>query len=207
MENNTKASWEKFLNPKTLKTNLIKCSIYIVFFEKLKEIIIEKIKDFYFAGFENGKDLIDDEYKERFYKQGVDIFDESLNWLVENEAINRAEKQKIIELKKHRNEIAHEMINFIASSEKEVKETLLVECYEILSKIDKWWIIEVELTTNPDFMQIDHNSIEHDSIFSGNMALLQLLYKVYIGDDKSLENIYNKIINIPDKGDKYGKEN
>lgn len=194
MDTNTKTSWEKFLNPQSLKNNLIKCSVYIVFFEKLKESIVEKIKDFYWTGYENGKDIIDEKYKKRFYKQGVDIFDESLNWLIEHGAISNTDKQKIIELKNHRNEIAHEMANFIASNEKDVKETLLLECYEILSKIDKWWIVEVELPTNPESMQIDPNTIDYKGIFSGNMALLQLLYMVYTGNDKELNEIYKKVM-------------
>lgn len=196
MNNNTKASWEKFLNPQTLKNNLVKCSVYIVFFEKLKESIIEKIRDFYWTGYLDGKDIISDEYKKRFYKQGIDIFDESLNWLVENEAISNADKQKIIELKDHRNEIAHEMVNFITSIEKDVKESLLLECYEILSKIDKWWIIEVELPTNPESIQLDPESIDYGGIFSGNMVLLQLLYMVYTGNDKKLGEIYEKVMKV-----------
>lgn len=196
MNNNTKASWEKFLNPQTLKGNLVKCSVYIVFFEKLKESIVEKIKDFYWTGYSDGKDIISDEYKKRFYKQGIDIFDESLNWLVENEAISNADKQKIVELKDHRNEIAHEMVDFITSDEKNVNESLLLECYEILSKIDKWWIIEVELPTNPETIQLDPESIDYRGVFSGNMALLQLLYMVYTGNDEGLREIYEKVIKI-----------
>ncbi len=196
MNNNTKASWEKFLNPQTLKNNLVKCSVYIVFFEKLKESIIEKIRDFYWTGYLDGKDIISDEYKKRFYKQGIDIFDESLNWLVENEAISNVDKQKIIELKDHRNEIAHEMVNFITSIEKDAKESLLLECYEILSKIDKWWIIEVELPTNPESIQLDPESIDYGGIFSGNMVLLQLLYMVYTGNGKKLGEIYEKVMKV-----------
>lgn len=194
MDTKTKASWEKFLNPQSLKNNLVKCSVYIVFFEKLKESIVEKIKDFYWTGYEDEKDIIDEKYKKRFYKQGVDIFDESLNWLIENGAINKSDKQKIIELKDHRNEIAHQMVNFITSSGKDVNESLLLECYEIQSKIDKWWIIEVELPTNPESMQIDPEVIHYEGIFSGNMALLQLLYMVYTGNDEGLNEIYKKVM-------------
>lgn len=196
MNTNTKASWEKFLNPQSLKNNLIKCSVYIVFFEKLKESIVEKIRDFYWTGYSDGKDIISEEYKIRFHKLGVDVFNESLNWLIENHAISKTDKQKIIELKDHRNEIAHEMVNFITSSEKDVKETLLLECYEILSKIDKWWIVEVELPTNPESMQINPDVIDYEGIFSGNMALLQLLYMVYTGNDEGLNEIYKKVINV-----------
>ncbi|HRN71079.1 MAG TPA: hypothetical protein PLS49_07925 [Candidatus Woesebacteria bacterium] len=196
MINDNIDSWKKFLNPKLLKTNLIKCSIYIVFFEKLKESIIEKIRDFYWAGYRDGKDIIDEQYKKRFYKKGVDIFDESLNWLIEHKTINKTDKHKIIKLKNHRNEIAHEMMNFITSIDKEVDESLLLECYEILSKIDKWWIIEVELPTNSDLMKMDPASIDYDGISSGNMLLLQLLYMVYTGNDESLKEIYEKVTNI-----------
>lgn len=43
-------AWIKFLNPKELKKNLIKASVYIVFFEQLKSTIVDKVKSFYWIG-------------------------------------------------------------------------------------------------------------------------------------------------------------
>lgn len=193
MKDRTKDSWIKLLNPESLKSNLIKSSIYIVFYEQLKYSIIERIRDLHISGFEGDKEILDKSYTNRF-KKGMDILKESLDWLIENEAITPDDKNKVLTLRKHRNEIAHEMLIFIASTEKEVDDSLLNDCYSILAKIDRWWIIEFELSINPSTMNLDPDSIDHEGIQSMNMILLQLLNYVYTGNDKELAEIYKKFL-------------
>jgi hypothetical protein len=57
MDEDHKAKWKRFLDPEVLRPNLILASIYIAAFEVLKNSIIERIRDFYVAGFD-GKEWI-----------------------------------------------------------------------------------------------------------------------------------------------------
>lgn len=50
MDENIQKSWERFLNPESLKENLVISSLYITSFEILKDSIISKIKDFFIEG-------------------------------------------------------------------------------------------------------------------------------------------------------------
>jgi len=54
MNKKNEVSWERFLNPDSLKTNLILSSLFITIFEMLKDSIISPIKDFYTDGFKDG---------------------------------------------------------------------------------------------------------------------------------------------------------
>ena len=55
VDENVKASWERFLNPTCLKQNIITASVYLIAFEMLKSSIEEKIRNFFIEGFdENG---------------------------------------------------------------------------------------------------------------------------------------------------------
>jgi hypothetical protein len=51
-------NWLKFLNPDELKVNLIRSSMFILFFEILKQTIVDKVQGFYTDKFslnENGE--------------------------------------------------------------------------------------------------------------------------------------------------------
>ena len=65
MQEHIRKSWEKFLNPKALKTSIITASIFSMAFELLKTSIIEKIKGFFTNGFDENGMIISPEYKEK----------------------------------------------------------------------------------------------------------------------------------------------
>ena len=65
MDEKVKASWERALHPKTLKTNIITASIFSMAFEMLKSSIIEKIESFFTNGFNENGMIVDPEYKEK----------------------------------------------------------------------------------------------------------------------------------------------
>ena len=61
-----------------------------------------------------------------------------------------------------------------------------------MGKIDRWWITEVEIPTNPDFTAEDIEKIDHARVFSMRMMSLQLIAKVAYGDDQSLASLYEE---------------
>ena len=63
MQRETQRSWETFLDPASLRPNLIAASIYIAAFEVLKTTIVDRIKDFYANGFDENGWRIDPEYQ------------------------------------------------------------------------------------------------------------------------------------------------
>jgi hypothetical protein len=63
MDNHLQQSWERFLNPATLRSNLIVTSLFLSAFEILRESIVERIRDFYSIGFDPSGPKPDPKYE------------------------------------------------------------------------------------------------------------------------------------------------
>ncbi|MEH1846995.1 MAG: hypothetical protein V7L25_18895 [Nostoc sp.] len=57
-----------------------------------------------------------------------------------------------------------------------------------MTKINRWWIREVEIPINPDF---DGQDIVESDISSGSMLIFQIMIKVATGEDLSM--LWNEI--------------
>jgi hypothetical protein len=195
MNNDTTQSWLKFLNPVELKQNLIRCSIFIAAWELLKEAVVDPILWFYTDGFHGEK------YSRLRYHQEVmeldtrekkDVVQASCLWLRKNNVIDDTDMKMIADIRVHRNFVAHEMTKVLGSAGVQVNLGLLDNLIEILGKIDRWWITEVEIPSNPDFTAEDLEKIDHARVFSMRMMSLQLIAKVAYGDDQSLAALYEE---------------
>src|SRR5690554_488199 len=141
---NAQASWEKFLHPETLKGNLIAISLFITAFENFKNNVIEKPEIFFSNGFDENGPVIDTaKYKEEV----LSLTDKknklyaSLLWFQKLEAIDAADIDAFDGIRKHRNELAHEPMSFLASSDRNFDISKFQELIRLLSKIEQWWFI------------------------------------------------------------------
>jgi len=195
MNDDTTQSWLKFLNPAELKQNLIRCSIFITVWELLKESIVDPILWFYTDGFQ-GKKHIRSRYHQEVIeldtREKKDVVHASCLWLCKNDVIDDADMKMISEIRAHRNFLAHEMMNVLVSAKVKVNLGLIDNLIDILGKIDRWWITEVEIPTNPDFTAEDYDQIDMDKTFSMRMMILQLIAKVAYGDDQALTELYEE---------------
>ena len=64
MDEKIRQSWERFLNPESLRANVVAGSLFIAAFEMLKSSIIDRIRDFFSTGFNQSGPIIDEKYKE-----------------------------------------------------------------------------------------------------------------------------------------------
>lgn len=56
----------------------------------------------------------------------------------------------------------------------------MVGIYDLVAKIDRWWVREVELPSNSVF---DGKEVLDDEILSGNMLFVQMMLRVATGED------------------------
>ncbi|KPV54443.1 hypothetical protein SE17_03730 [Kouleothrix aurantiaca] len=164
-------SVEKLLTPDTLKRNLIVASLYLSAYEILKGAVIDQPKsfftDFTSEGFEPGK-----KYKDEVRSLHKDEFQASCLWHLRNDIITQAEFDEIQVLRRHRNEIAHELASFLIDIDKEVNIHYLRAILRLLTKIDRWWIMSFELPINPDCDEVEVNE---EDVKSGRMVLLDVI--------------------------------
>jgi hypothetical protein len=173
--NDTLKAWEKFLDPQKLKQSLIEASIFITAYELLKEEIIDRPKSYFiYEGQDRSKNRV--EYNKQvkaLHKK--DTFIASYLWLQNQGAMTSQDVELILQIREHRDEIAHELPRLIGSTELEVDKRLLECLKELITKISRWWAFKVDVPTNPDF---DHVEVKEESVLTGSMMFMQVVMGV-----------------------------
>ncbi len=186
--------WEKFLNPKEIKKNLIDASLFLSFFEILNSEIIERIFDFYSNEFRDGKWIASDKYNETIVNRKINgktnIFLSSCQQLLDNNTITQDDFDQIKKIKEHRNRIAHDLPKFLFDSEYVIDKDLFNQIKVLTLKIAKWWIIEVEIPTDPQF---DGQEIDTEGIIPGQEMILNYIFNIANTDIEEFEREFKKI--------------
>ena len=176
-------SWLDFLNPETLRGNLIRASMFLAAFEILEDSVISRLRGFMCFEHDENRHLMDsDHYKDDVLSRHKSRFAASLDWLIENGTVNLSDKDCAQRIRTHRNLIGHELPKIIASSEHELDESLFDELYYLVAKIDRFWIRELEIPLNSDFDNLDPHEIPDSEIISGNMIFLGMMRDIAIGE-------------------------
>lgn len=195
--------WTNILDPQILKSNLEFISLYIALYEKLEDVIISRVKDFYTV-----IELNDVEYQNKVLNlynpkkcskinQQCKTLISSLIWLLEANAITDHDINIISNLKKERNKLTHEMFDFLTQGLPKDIHLRFSDMISVFNKIEKWWIVEVEIPTNCEFENIEDADLEN--VMSGHMLILQLILNIAAkGSNKDFEEIC-KQFNIPIK--------
>lgn len=191
MDNDIDKSWERFLNPEVLRTNLIVASLYITAFEMLKESIIDRIKNFFIDGFDESGWIINDKYRSEVLGLNRSPVYASLQWLKNRDVINEDDIANFNDIKNCRNEIVHEITTYISNGSKIDPLPLFSKITDLLLKIEKWWIINVEIPVNPDF---DDKDIDEEGIVPGGIITLRLLSDIALGTEKESKFYYNELM-------------
>lgn len=191
MNKNTSDQWEKFLDPDVLRPSLFIATMFITTFEILKDTIIDKIREFYIIGLdENGPNVSPNYHSDVLSKHKSPLY-ASLQWLQENNAINNEDLKTFEQLKKTRNLLAHQLFAVVTGQVTSAHEAEFDALVTLLRKIGVWWVVNVEIPTNPDF---DGQEIDEEEIVPGAVLSLQMLIQVASGNTELLEHWRNGYI-------------
>jgi hypothetical protein len=191
MDPDVTQSWEEFLNPNLMRTRLILASIYIACFEALKDSIVTGIRDFFCTGFDESGEKIDPQYESNVLVRNKSAAYASLDWLLEMGAIEEDDVRVYNRAKTCRNTLAHELFSKLASEGlPPYFEQAFVEMVALLRKIEVWWIVNVEIPTNPEF---DGLEIDEEGIMPGRLIAIRALLDVALGDEKQSRFYYDEL--------------
>ena len=184
MNSNAHQSLEKFLNPEMLRSNLIAASIFITSYEILKNSIVDQIRSFYTHGFDDSGPTVSESYRSKVLVLDPKsrLFPASIAWLRANSVIDAKDEQTIADLTQHRNEIAHKLPEFLSNADRDVELARLAGLVALVRKIDRWWILNVELEIQDE---IDPATVKPEEIMSGHMIFLHLLLTTASGGDSN----------------------
>jgi hypothetical protein len=82
MKETTRLAWERFLNPDILRQNLILASLYIAYYEILKDSIIGRLKDFFAREWTKEGPMESETYKVKVLTRNKSSIYASLSWLI-----------------------------------------------------------------------------------------------------------------------------
>lgn len=184
----THEQWEQFLSPQTLHERLISASLFITTFELLKESVVGRIRDFYIIGFDENGPTVGGDYKTRVLSRHRSPVYASLSWLLESEAIDDADLEAFERIKSARNNLAHELPSLVFNGEDFKHVEIFHELVALLRKIEVWWVVNVEIPTNPDY---DGQEIDEDGIVPGPILTLQMMFQVLSGNEELLNTYRN----------------
>lgn len=177
-----------------VKSRLIRAGMFLVAHEMLVSAIKDNLHVFYAdswsadKGWATGEDYrrdvlsLDPKSKEDSHRS-------SIAWLRKNEVLTDDDEIAIRRLTLERNRFAHELQNVIGGSYEPDFDTLFSEIVALVTKIKRWWIINVELETDPDWAD---KGVKAEDITPGSSMLLQILAKVALGEDDEAWELYRE---------------
>lgn len=179
MSEDVRKSWEDFLNPDVMKQRLITASIYLAAYEFLVDSITGRILEFFTDGFSNGEFTVSPKYAAEVLSKNKSPVYASLEWLQEHGVIVEDDLKSFEQVKACRNFLAHELTAVISGQSKADIASNFPVMVTLLRKIEVWWVVNVEMATNPDF---DDAEVDETGIIPGPVWTLQLLLEVALGE-------------------------
>lgn len=183
MNNKALEKWEQMVNPEILRPRLVAAALFIAAYEALKDSIIERIKSFFIDGFKDGKRIIGEDYAKKVLSLHKDnkVLPASLAWLEKMKAIDNDDRLAFDRVTECRNHLAHSLFKMVAGEQPEPDLAVrFSELQALLRKVEVWWIVNVELPTDPDF---DDKEVIENEILPGPVMALQILLDVALGTD------------------------
>lgn len=179
----TTDQWESFLNPDIVRTKLISAGLFLVGHEMLLDTIKRHPLAFFAkhwtAEGPQPSAEYNDEILSRDPKGKADALRGSIAWLRMMDVITADDEADIKVVTNARNELAHEMTAMVGGSKPPSFAEHFATLMDLVQKIEKWWIINVELSINPDY---DGQEIDEDGIVSGPSWIMQMLRLVALGE-------------------------
>lgn len=190
-ENNNTEKWLQFLEPGNLKDNLTFSSLYIATYESFKDYIIEEVKFFFNTGFSDGKYIFSKSYNSDVLSKDKSLAKATLFWLMEMGAIEDQDLVIFDELRKYRNKLSHELMTLLFEGlPKELPEKF-IDLIKLRVKIEKWWILNIEIPTNYDFDT--HIKISEKDIVTSSQVFNQIILDMLSGDEKKASFYLNEM--------------
>lgn len=201
MSGDTTDAWKAFLNPEIVRTKLISAGLFLV----AHEMLIDSIKRHPLSFFANRWTADGPEPSESYAarvlaldpKGGGDALRGSIAWLKNADAITSEDESDIRKVTDARNEVAHELSAMVSGSKPPDFANHFATLMALLQKIEKWWIVNVEMATDPDF---DGQEIDEDGIISGPSWSMQILAKVALGDGDEAWELHREFVKQTSKG-------
>ena len=151
-------AWEEFLDPEILRPRLVTASFFITAYEVLKGVVVGHVQSFYQCGFDKDGPKYSADYGSGVRSKDQDLLRACLKWFEEQGAIDQDDMNTFADIRSKRNALVHEMPDFIAGRADPGHLAVFPKLLQLLQKVDKWWVLNVEIPTDPELVYRSDNS-------------------------------------------------
>ncbi|MBN9514556.1 MAG: hypothetical protein J0H97_14215 [Alphaproteobacteria bacterium] len=183
-----------------IRRQFVLAGLLLMIFERFKEYVTNQVDGFFasYVEFKDGrlaytrgeafKALIRERGGGNPGQHANKVFRAALNWFHEFNAIDKSTLEEIERLYALRNEIGHELFEIIANDiKKPVTLTDVLMTLGVYVTIVRWWVKEIEATTDPDMTQEKYASANWDEVESVDTLFLRLILQKSLADDPEWE--------------------
>jgi hypothetical protein len=154
-----KAALEFKLLPENVTSTLVRASTLLTGWEFIRSDIIEAVRGFFVGNWMNEGGAVDPRYQRdvlsKVVRGSVSIFDASVAWLVEMEALTTEDVDLLRRVRDHRNEVAHGLAKYLVDPNFDVNVDVLFEVRDVIRRLGQFWgQIVVDTTGNFDGQEI-----------------------------------------------------
>lgn len=161
-----------------------------------KDRVIEKPEIFFSNGFDQDGLILDESYKLEVLSKNKSRLYASLLWFKEMGAVEDADIEAFDAIRIHRNEVTHEILDFLSNAKRNLDVTKFENLISLLDKIEKWWLVYFEMAINPDMVPEKGNV---DDVIPGPMLSLRLMLDIALGNEPEEGYYYNAFKNASQK--------
>jgi hypothetical protein len=138
-------------------------------------VLVERIRDFFTLSLGEGEEKTVGEQYNEVKQLHRNILVASCLWLQQNGTISSDDVAEIDAIRRHRNQIAHGLPQFLGDVDQEISLDLLRNILCLLRKVEIWWARNVDLAVNPDF---DNANVADEDIHPGRVLVLNEIMRV-----------------------------
>jgi hypothetical protein len=166
------------LEPESVATTLIRAGCFLSAFELIKPAVVDQVRDFFLVGLVERDDFhgeAQSEYQRHVLSRNPkSTYRASCDWLVSMDALTAEQVETLEEIRKHRNEIAHELPKLLVDPDFEVRTDLLAAAVECVRCLGVFWG-SITAATDPQF---DGQDIDPEEIKSASYLLMEYLASI-----------------------------
>jgi hypothetical protein len=169
-----------------IREQFILAGLLLTIFERFKKYVIGQVDGFFSHHIEirdgDLKYTRGAEFKKLIKEKGVGApgqhankeFRAALHWFCDLGAITEDESNNVERVYDLRNDIGHELYRIIADDNKNpIKLDDVLTTFSVYLKVVRWWVKEVEATTDPDFDQERYDNTNWDAVESPDTVFLR----------------------------------
>lgn len=201
----TDQEWRNIFDRDILRESVNIIALYITMYELLEDTLISRPKDF-FTELE-----YDEQAKKQYEEHVLSLYDKSacpginsknkeliasLLWFKKMDAIDDNDIQTFANLRTIRNEVTHQMLHAIAEGGSKYL-IQLMELYKLFCKIERWWILEIEVPVGGEIPP--DQEIKEEDVMSGNMIILNVMIDILANGSNANYKEVCEAIGVPVK--------